>query len=99
MFYKRRELRRLWEVEVFDGDPHDKDTAVYKTTIIAWNAVDAIRHAGSAVAKQPIALYYVTWPDKPGGPVYRINSTAGGPVGDPVVPSVSRDELSQEDWQ
>jgi hypothetical protein len=103
MFYRKRELRRLWEIEVYDGDPHedpDTPTPTHKETIIAWNAVDAIRSAGGPVAVQPKALFFVTWP-VPGDPeenIYRINNTGEGPVGDPIVPSVRRDDPTTDDW-
>ena len=102
MFYRRRELRRLWEIEVYDGDPNehpDIPTPTHTETLVAWNAVDANRGAGGPVAAPPKALFFVTWPPKPGDPIYRINNTGEGPVGEPIVPSISRNDPAEEDWK
>jgi hypothetical protein len=94
------ELRRLWEVETFDGDPDDPATLTVKRTVIAWNAVDANRHAGGRVASEPKPLYFVTWPEFEGGPVYRIDNPNDGPLVDegPVVPSIVRAGPDDEEW-
>lgn len=98
MFYRRRELQRLWEVEVFDGDPEDPDVTTHKETVIAWNHVDATRKAGKHVATPPVELHFVTWPDTDEN-IFRINNTSEGPVGDPVNPSMAVVDLSEEDWK
>ena len=63
MFYKRRELRRLWEIEIYTEDPNenpDVPTPTKTETLVAWNAVGAIRATGGRAAKEPKPLYYVT---------------------------------------
>ena len=91
MFYKGRELRRLWEVEVFDGPP-EEDTPSHKETVIAWNAVDANQRCGGHVKSRPVALYFVTWPEAGEKPM-RIDSTAG-PTDEVVEPSIG----NEDDW-
>lgn len=101
MFYKQRELRRLWSLEIFNGDPNDPDDPDLSTrleTIVAWNAVDAIRHAGGKLAYQPVALFYVTWPEVGKNDIYKIESTAG-PTGDPINPSIGVKIIEDKDWK
>jgi len=91
-------MRRLWEVEVFDGDREDPDCPIKKETVIAWNEVDAIRRTGDRAASRPKALHFVTWPN-PGedaSKIFRINNTEEGPVGEPVEPTVALPQ--EEDW-
>ncbi|MCH8277961.1 MAG: hypothetical protein IIC12_03410, partial [Proteobacteria bacterium] len=38
-----RELRRMWEVDLYDGDHNDPDCPTYTETVVAFNAVAAIR--------------------------------------------------------
>ena len=86
-----RELRRLWEVEVYDGDSSDPHCPTKIETVIAFNAVDAIRKCGSSgVVKQPVALHYVTWPPllKPTAPLLKITSTRG-PTDEEVAPTIA----------
>ena len=90
MKYLSRELRRLWEVEYYDGDPDDKKTKTKKETVVAWNHVDAIRKLGGRrVAKQPVEITYVTWPEKDQDvdEVYEIHDTSG-PTKKKVKPSI-----------
>ena len=91
MRYKGRELRRLWDISVYVGDPDDKKRKIRSETIVAFNAVEAIRFCGGQASAQPRAMYYVTWPeDKSGvGPIHRIEDTSG-PMNDiPVQPSIA----------
>ena len=97
MFYNQRELRRLWKIEVYEGDPNDPDVTVRTETIVAWNQVDAIRHAGGKLAVQPEALYFVTWPDN-NNQIYRINDTSG-PIGEPIEPSIGIKIIEDENWK
>lgn len=100
MLYRRRELRRLWKVEIFDiapGETPNEDTSTRAVTVVAWNRVDAIRGTGSKAAKQPEPLFFVTFPDAEDN-IYRINSPQEGPIGDPVVPSVIRTDEAAENW-
>lgn len=92
MFYRQRELRRLWRVEVYDGDPEGDGVTTHIETVIAFNAVAANRKAGGPIAKEPVALHYVTWPEEENGPVFRVNSTKEGPVGDPIEPTIACSE-------
>ena len=84
MIYKRRELRRLWRIYVYDGDPNDPDgCSAREETVIAFNAVEANRKSGGVLALQPEALHYVTWDDEP----LRIDSTAG-PTREVIQPTL-----------
>ncbi len=89
MFYKRRELRRLWDVEVYNGDPEDPNVTTHIETVVAFNAVEANRKCGGRVALPPTARCYVTWPVDPNttGPIYRIDSTAG-PSDELIEPTI-----------
>ena len=74
MKYRSRELRRMYEIEVYDGDPDHKKTKTGKHTAIAWNEVGAVRACGNKkVAKPPEFLYFVSWDDPP----RRIDDTSG----------------------
>lgn len=77
---RTQELRRMWEVLVYDGDPDDPNVTTSVETVVAWNAVDATRRSGKPVAAQPKALYYVTWPEYEGGPIYRIDNPSDGAI-------------------
>ena len=97
MFYKKKYLPRLWEVEIYESNPDgESEIPTRKETLVAWNAVDAIRRAGNRVAKQPKALHFITHPEYEGGPIYRINSPQDGPIGDPIVPSIA--VVEPDDW-
>jgi len=92
MFYRGRELRRLWEIEVYDGDPNKKKPKTHTETVIAWNAVDAIRKCGAMkAAKQPVDLGYVM-KDK-GEAILKIEDTAG-PTDEEVTPTIENQEDS-----
>ena len=91
MRYKGRELRRLWEVNVYVGDADDKKRKTRTETIVAFNAVEAIRFCGGRAASEPWALHYVTWPEDKSGvaPIHRIEDSSG-PMNDiPVQPSIA----------
>lgn len=95
MFYRGRELRRLWEVKVYIGKPDAKKPKTRIEKVIAWNAVDAIRRCGEAkVAEQPVALGFVTWPETKGDQIFFIESTKG-PTGEVVEFSLGEDG----DWE
>jgi len=88
---RSRELMRLFELEVYDGDPDDPKTKTTKETIVAWNAMDAIRRCGARrLATQPKELHHVTHPDQEGEPIYKIKDT-GGPTEEEVKPSIDID--------
>lgn len=98
MRYKGRELRQLFEVEIYVGDKDAVDPETKIETIVAWNGVDAIRRCAGDVVKQPIALAFVTWPE-PGDSaekVYIINDTSG-PTDTEVTPSIAL-PTEEEDW-
>jgi len=83
-----QELRQLWEVQVYIGNPDAKKPKTKKETVLALNAVDAVRRCGTRkVAKPPKPLFFVTWPAEEGGPVHRINSTAG-PTDEEIKPTI-----------
>jgi hypothetical protein len=88
MFYKGRELRRVWEVEVYEGDPEDPDVTTRTETVIAWNQVEAIRRAGGKVATLPVSKGFVTWPQGQEKRLFRIENTAG-PTDEVVEPTLS----------
>jgi len=80
MFYRGRELKRLWRVTLYTGNPDVKKPKTTTETCVAFNAVEAIRLFGSRqVVKQPEAICYVTWPedDEGVGPIYKIEDTGG----------------------
>ncbi len=83
MMYKHRILRRLWKVQVFTGDPDDPGVEISEETVIAFNAVEAVRRVGRPVALPPEPVCYVTWDDAP----LRIENTAG-PTDEVVTPSI-----------
>ena len=99
MIYLRQELKRLWEVRRYKGDRNAPDVEIEVETIIAWNQVDAIRHACGDLADQPKALHFVTPAKNEGDPVFRINSPKVGPIGDPIVPSIRRAAVAEKDWK
>lgn len=89
MIYKKRELRRLWELKVYDGDPDAKKPKTKKETVVALNAVDATRRAGNRrLAVLPREIAYVTWPDNPGDSIYEIYDPSEGPTNKKVKPSI-----------
>jgi hypothetical protein len=86
-----RELRRMWEVDLYDGDRNEPDCPIRTETVVAFNAVEAIRKChGFFVVTPPRALHFVTWPElkKPGEPVRKIESTAG-PTDEVVEPTIA----------
>ena len=81
---------RLFNVEIYDGDPDDPKTKILKETIIAWNAMDAIRRCGNRrLVSQPVASHHVTHPKEEDGPIFKINSTAGPTDDAEVKPSIT----------
>lgn len=92
MIYMRRELRRLWAVNVYvkteDSSPPTDDTEQIAHTIIAWNEVDAIRLAPGDAATRPEAICFVTWPEEDGDPIYRVNHPTTGPTDEEINPTV-----------
>ena len=97
MRYKGRELRQLFEIEIYTGDWEDGDEETRTVTALGVNAIDAIRRIGSnRAAAQPQALCFVTWPE-PGQPateIYRIDDT-GGPSEEKIEPEFMRREASE----
>ena len=91
MRYLSRDLRALWELVIYTGNPDAKRPKTKKETVIAINAVDAIRRAGKPVAKPPEFIDYVTWPEIEGGPIYIIKDTSG-PTDIEVKPTVKYQE-------
>ena len=89
MFYKNRELRRLWRIYIYDGDKEDPECPIREETLVAWNAVDAIRRCGQAAARQPEEVCFVSWPDDDAQAIQRVANPLAGPVGDVVVPSIA----------
>lgn len=94
MIYKSRALRSLWTVKIYDGDPDKKKTRIREETIVAFNAVEAIRKCPGNVAEQPERVCYVTFPEKDGYPIHRIENTAG-PTEEVIEPSIP---LEDDDW-
>lgn len=88
MRYMGRMLRRLWEVEIYEGDPDAEEPETRDETIIAWNAVDAVRSCGGRAVKEPTALGFVTWDDVP----LLIESTKG-PTKKTAEPTIERDDI------
>lgn len=93
MIYKNRELRRLWEVEVYKGDPDDEKPKTKKETVIAFNAVEANRLAPGPVASEPVAISFVTWDDEP----LLIEDTSG-PTNKKAKPTITVDDR-EADWE
>jgi hypothetical protein len=81
VIYKRRELRRLWRVKVYKTD---KKVHTHEETLVAWNAVEAIRMARGEVAKAPEAVCYITWDNPP----RRIDDPSAGPLDEIIEPSI-----------
>ena len=91
MFYRGRELRRLWRVKVFVGDKEDPDCPMREEQIVAWNQTHAIRMAPGDVVELPEFICYVSWP-APGKDetIYRVDSPLEGPLKDqPIKPTVA----------
>jgi hypothetical protein len=90
---KSRQLRRMWELSIYDGDPDDPEVGIVKETVIAWNAVDAGRRAvGKRLALPPKFLHYVSW-DEPPQKIF----DSSGPTGEEAVPSIAYIDMA-EDW-
>ena len=79
-----RLLRRLWKLKIYVGDEGDPGRSIREETVIAFNAVEAIRRARGAVAEQPEAVCYVTWDGEP----LRIENT-GGPTDEVIEPTIA----------
>jgi len=88
LIYRSRSLRRLFEVKVYrpaKGKEPGPRTKTTKETVIAWNAVDAIRQvAPLAVAEQPRPLVFVTWDEPP----RVIHNPTEGPMDEIVRPTM-----------
>jgi len=97
---KTRILRRLWEVEVYDGDKDDPLCETRTETVVAFNHVEAIRLVPGDIAELPNPICHVTWPrmGDPDGDIYRIDNTSDGPVGDPVKPTIALPEVDPWDF-
>lgn len=94
--YKRRMLRRLYIVKVFDEDPDENpDSDTHEEKVIAWNETDAIRRCGPfRVAERPQAECYVTWDDQP----KKIYDSKKGPSeepADPTLGAVTEDDFTE----
>ena len=88
MVYKARELRRLWELVIYVGDPDAEKPKTKKETIVAFNPTDAARRAlPRKLALPAVALSFVTWPEPPSEDLYEIYTTAG-PTNKKVKPSI-----------
>ena len=89
MKFKSRELRRLWDMRVYDGDPDDPKTKTKKETVVAMNEVDANRRTPGSIAEPPVELTFVTWPE-PGEDdteIFEIHDTSG-PTNKKVKPTI-----------
>lgn len=86
-----RALRRLWEVEIYEGDPDAKTPKTRTETVIAWNAVDAVRFCGGKAASPPVAKDFVTWDEPP-----RIIRSTAGPEKATAKPTIA--PPAEEDW-
>lgn len=74
MKYRNREMRKLYEVELYQGDPNDEDVETEIVTVVAWNTVDALRKCGRRhAAHQPTFKHFVSWDEPP----RRIEDTSG----------------------
>ena len=87
---RTRELRRLWAVEIYEGNPDDPEVTIHRESIIAWNPTDAIRRCGERVATQPESLGFITWDDEP----LFIESTKG-PTDRVAEPTI---EVKEAEW-
>jgi len=95
---RTRMLRRIWECEVYTGDPDDPEVETRSETVIAWNAVDANRKVGGQLAKQPRAIGWVSWPRGEEDYVHIIpNSNIGPDESVKIRPSVGG-VADEEDW-
>ena len=81
---RTRELRRLWSVEIYEGDPDDPDSTTRMESVIAWNQPDAIRRCGERVAVQPESLGFITWDEEP-----LFIETTKGPTDRVVEPTIA----------
>jgi len=88
MKYKSREMRRLYEVYLYAGDPDDPDTEIVTETVVAWNAVDAVRRcSGRRAASEPVMVDHVSWDEPP-----LIIKDTSGPTDEVVKPSIVTEE-------
>lgn len=98
MRYKGRELRQLFEIEVYTGDWEAGDEKTRTVTALGVNAEDAIRRIGASnrAATYPQALCFVTWPDpgEPASEIYRIDNTSG-PSDEKIEPEFMRREAPE----
>jgi hypothetical protein len=89
MIYRNEELKRLWKVTLYDGDPDDPDTPTVEETVIAWNQVDAINKClGRKAAKMPEMICHVYANANNPSIFYRIDGTSG-PSEEIVNPSIA----------
>ena len=97
---RTRELRRLYLVKVFDGDPNDPDTPIREEQVIAWNAVDANNQFSEDLVCEPEDLGYVTWPreghDK--DDIFFIDNPKDGATDRRPFPTVEIRDEQEEDW-
>lgn len=86
MIYQNTHLRQMFEIEVFKS-AEERDAKKPKTkteTVLAWNAVDAIRRSGDLAASEPKSLGYVT----PGDDPYFIEDPQKGPTKKKANPTI-----------
>lgn len=96
---KTRELRRIWKVKVYVGDPDADDPETKIETVIAWNQVDANRKIPGQLAELPTLIGYVTWPRKGEEVVYIISNTTEGPIVEtPITPTVGGVNDEEDAW-
>lgn len=87
MIYKSRQLRRLYQVEIYKTD---KRVHTHTETLIAWNAVDANRRVQGELAVEPKPICFVTWDDPP----RRIENPTDGAL-ETVLPTIA---AAYEHW-
>ena len=92
MRYKGRDLRQLFEIEIYTGDWENGEFDTRTITALGVNAEDALRRLGrNRAATYPKALHFGSWPE-PGeafSEIYRIDDTSG-PVGEILKPDFMR---------
>lgn len=95
---RSRSLRREFAIEVYDGDwENDPNCPIVIETVVAFNAVDALRKCGGRRAsRQPVALWFVTYPNDLEPKSFRIFNTEG-PTDIEVNPSIAMTDPS-DDW-
>lgn len=99
MRYKGRDLRQLFEIEIYTGDWENGDEDTRFVTALGVNAEDALRRIGrNRAATYPKALHYVTWPEsgQAFSEIYQIDDT-GGPAEDAEILKPDFMRLASED--